>query len=114
MFKIQYDLESFSQDLEDLKRDKRLKDWSFSFVQDGDEDLIELYLKDSEFGDVGFFEVKENTYYLEFRFYFYDNGESYNNKEHDEEVYSYFHGKLVRFILSKIIKNGESIDIIKG
>ncbi|MDR2008171.1 MAG: hypothetical protein LBQ34_04275 [Alphaproteobacteria bacterium] len=113
MFKIQYDLESFKNDLVSLKKAGGGR-WDHTVIDDEDDgESIELNLDDDDFGDAGFFEVKENGYNLEFRFFFYDSVDK-SSKEDDEKIYSYFYSQLVEFILAKIIKSGEKISIIKS
>ncbi|MCL2567285.1 MAG: hypothetical protein FWE18_04245 [Alphaproteobacteria bacterium] len=115
MFKIEYDLESLETDLENLEKKDKLNDWYYTIVETKESKEIELNLDDEKYGSEGFFEVKQNNGYLEFRFFFYeDDSEEDKGDNHDSEVYSYFYSKLVKFVLAEIIKSGEKISIIKG
>lgn len=112
MFRIEYDLQSFLYNLEDLEDNRQLGNWTFHLVSDGNEDFIELELDNSRFKDAGFFEVAEDRHYLEFRFFFNDRDGEEDPVE-DEEIFSFYYGKLLQLILSKIIKNGEQIRVFK-
>ncbi len=112
MFRIEYDLQSFLYDLEELEATKKIGNWYFNIVSDDSDEFIELELENSAFKDAGFFEVSEDRHYLEFRFFFNDTNDK-NTEEDDEEIFSFYYGKLLQFILSKIIKDGEQIRIFK-
>ncbi len=106
MFTIEYDLQSFLDDLDELEKKGLLGNWTFITNDQGD--FVELELENSRFKDAGFFEVIENRHHLEFRFFFNDKDGDEDESE-DEEIFSFYYTKLFQLILSRIVKEGDKI-----